>query len=478
MSNLRALILAGGGGTRMKSKKPKALQTLLGTSMLSHVYRACKQITEDIWFLTGSQSEQVQNHIKKNMGENSLEKCVFQAEQLGTGHAVLTAVEAMQKHALPIPKEGKLLIINTDTPLITAEELEVFIQNSQNLDLSFISLNLDEPGSYGRVMRSNFNENTLQIPSQEASVNTGSVACIIEAKDFYKKYPLCEIYEINTGIYLIDFSLLQDLLPKINNKNANSEYYLTDIVELAHKNNYKVDAFPASSETSTLGVNSPAELIEAEKYMQKRENEKHINNGVLLHYAESVNISPDAQIEEGVEIFGPCEIYGHCSIATGTVIESHCVLKNAKIGKDVAIHSFSHIEDSILGNNTNIGPYARLRPQTNLSDNVKIGNFVEIKKSNIGEGSKVNHLSYIGDSEMGSGVNVGAGCITCNYDGQKKHTTTIKDGAFLGSNCAFVAPVSIGENALIGAGSVITKNVENNKLAYTRSPQKSLEKQK
>ena len=270
--------------------------------------------------------------------------------------------------------------------------------------------------------------------------------------------------------------MLLDFLPKLTSANASREYYLTDIVSLAKENDVPIEAFCYENASALLGVNTPLELSQAETILQKEINTSLMQNGVVLHNPDTVRISPFAAISRGVEIFGPCEIYGKSVIGDYSTIQSHCVIKNTSIGENCTVRNFCHFENAGVGNNAKLGPYARLRPLAQLCDDVHLGNFVEIKKSTIGNGSKVNHLSYIGDSLVGSGVNVGAGCITCNYDGKNKHQTIIEDNAFLGSNCAFVAPVTIAKNTLVGAGSVITKNTEENGLAIARAKQTNIKR--
>ncbi len=373
-------------------------------------------------------------------------------------------------------KNTKILILNADVPLIKQDLLEEFIEEAKDYPLSFISLLLDHGQNYGRVMRENFLKEVQHAPVKTHAKNTGTVVQIIEAKDFRLAYPESEIFEVNSGIYLVNAKLLLEFLPKLSSANASKEYYLTDIISLAKKENIPVEAFCFENAKALLGVNNPLELNQAEEILQQEINTNLMQNGVILHNPQSIRISPFTTIHKGVEIFGPCEIYGKSEIQSFTTIGSHCVIKNTSIGENCAVQSFCHFENAHVGNNAKLGPYARLRPEAKLADDVHLGNFVEIKKSFVGNGSKVNHLSYIGDSLVGSGVNVGAGCITCNYDGKNKHQTVIEDNAFLGSNCAFVAPVKIAKNTLVGAGSVITHDTEENDLAIARARQKNLKR--
>ncbi len=468
------VILSAGKGTRMPSAQPKALQTVLGEAMLSHVYQTASSISPSIWTVIGHKAELVEKHLNKEFGETAGKNCVLQTEQLGTGHAVLCAMEKI-KDCIDIDNT-KILILNADVPLIKQDLLEEFIEEAKDYPLSFISLLLDHGQNYGRVMRENFLKEVQHAPVKTHAKNTGTVVQIIEAKDFRLAYPESEIFEVNSGIYLVNAKLLLEFLPKLSSANASKEYYLTDIISLAKKENIPVEAFCFENAKALLGVNNPLELNQAEEILQQEINTNLMQNGVILHNPQSIRISPFTTIHKGVEIFGPCEIYGKSEIQSFTTIGSHCVIKNTSIGENCAVQSFCHFENAHVGNNAKLGPYARLRPEAKLADDVHLGNFVEIKKSFVGNGSKVNHLSYIGDSLVGSGVNVGAGCITCNYDGKNKHQTVIEDNAFLGSNCAFVAPVKIAKNTLVGAGSVITHDTEENDLAIARARQKNLKR--
>ena len=481
MSKISTIILAAGKGTRMPSSRPKALQTVLGEAMISHVYHAVKQLSANIWTVIGHGADEVSAHINKTFGEKAFEHCVLQDKQLGTGHAVQCALQKINEilNIKNLPQGTKILVVNADTPLINEDILREFIEKANNIPLAFMSLTLEDPAAYGRVVRMDFDANVNSMPLGSCNfydANTGSVQGIIEAKDFKKKFPDCEIHEVNAGIYLFDSELLEKLLPQISTANESGEYYLTDIIALAKENSYKIEAISLGSSSLLLGVNNPLDLHLAEKFMQEEETKKHMKAGVIIHAPESVRISPLATIKPGVELFGPCEIYGQSYIDKDTIIESHCYINNTHISEACTIRSFCHFEDAIIANSALIGPYARLRPKTVLADNVRIGNFVEIKKSTVGKGSKINHLSYIGDSLVGSDVNIGAGCITCNYDGKNKHQTIIGDNAFLGSDSSFVAPVKIGKNALIGAGSVITHDVPDDSLAIARQKQSILKK--
>ena len=309
-----------------------------------------------------------------------------------TGHAVLCAMEKI-KDCIDL-ENTKILILNADVPLIKKDLLQEFIDKAKDYPLGFISLLLDNGQNYGRVMREDFLKNVQHAPVKKHAENTGTVAQIIEAKDFRLAYPESEIFEVNSGIYLVNAKLLLEFLPKLSSANASREYYLTDIISLAKKENIPVEAFCFENAKALLGVNNPVELNQAEEILQQEINTRLMQNGVILHNPQSIRISPFAAIQKGVEIFGPCEVYGKSEIQSFTTIQSHCVIKNTIIGENCAVQSFCHFENALVGNNAKLGPYARLRPEAKLADDVHLGNFVEIKKSFVGNGSKVNHLSF------------------------------------------------------------------------------------
>ncbi len=447
------LILAAGKGTRMHSEKPKVLQELLATPMLDYIYSALHFLPEEnIFTVIGHKAED----IEKKFSHKTAENFILQNEQLGTGHALQCSWDKIRGS-----KAKYCLVINGDTPLITQDILEFFMEESfkklPQLDITFITTVLKDVAAFGRVVRKN---NKLQ--------------AIIEAKDYDENIYQKPSGEINAGIYLLKTACLEDILFQLENKNKNGEYYITDLIGHAAQKNMQVDGIVCEESAALLGINSPKELIFAEEILQKEIIEKHLANNVFIHQKEQVRIAPHVQIAAGVHIFGPCEIYGNTQISSACTISSHCHIENCIIEKNCTIDSFSHLHDAKLENNCSVGPYARLRPESILAEDAKIGNFVEIKKSNIGKGSKVNHFSYIGDSTLETDVNIGAGTITCNYDGNNKSKTVIKKGAFIGSNSSLVAPVIIGENTRIGAGSVITNDVPDNHLAITRAEQKNI----
>jgi len=451
MQNICALILAAGKGSRMFGAKPKVLQNILGEPMLYYVYQALYPIfTHKIWAVVGYEAQMVYKAF-----ENSSLKFVEQEQQLGTAHALMQALPALQE-----AKCKHILVVNGDTPLLSSHIVEDFLEKAQGTELSFATLRLAEPLAYGRVIR-----------KDGQNGQKGQIEAIVEAKDYDIQKHGVESNEVNAGLYYFELKLLEDLLPKIDTLNKSEEYYLTDLVSLAVQKNYVVKGIECGQSSDLLGVNTPIELAHAESILCKQIIEKHMQAGVIMHMPHTICIGAQVKIEPGVEIYGPCEIYGNSHIKSGVIISSHCVLYDSMVGENTQIHSFSHINKATIAENCSIGPYARLRPLAILEKNVKVGNFVEVKKSNLGSGAKVSHLSYIGDAQIGSGVNIGAGTITCNYDGKNKFVTEIGDNSFIGSNTALVAPVSIGKNVLVGAGSVITKNIADNEMSIGRARQ-------
>lgn len=465
-----ALILAAGKGTRMPSPRPKALQTLLGESMIALVLEETTKLSGlvGVWTLVGHQADLVRAEVERaavalpaSRALASRVFCIEQREQLGTGHALMTALPEMTGQAA----FDRLLVLNGDVPLLSAPLLARFMQEAGDCDLAFLSLELSDPGAYGRVVRD----------------GEGRVRAVVEAKDYDPARHGENPREINSGLYLIRRRTAERLLPRLSNANNSGEYYITDLVRLAADDGLDVRGIRLSQEEgreALLGANTPAELAAAESLLQQRRIHELLEGGVILHTPESIRVSPLAELEAGAELTGPCEISGRSVIRRGAIIASHCVLHDAIIGEDCRIHSFCHIESARVEARCLVGPYARLRPGAVLEEDAHMGNFVEMKKARLGRGSKANHLSYLGDAEIGPGVNIGAGTITCNYDGTRKHRTVIGAGSFIGSNTALVAPVELGEHCLVGAGSVITRNVGDGELAVARGRQVNLPRKK
>ncbi|MDX8387348.1 MAG: bifunctional UDP-N-acetylglucosamine diphosphorylase/glucosamine-1-phosphate N-acetyltransferase GlmU [Ghiorsea sp.] len=444
-STLQVIILAAGKGTRMASAKPKVLHAVLGKSMLEHVLHTVENLRpESVSLIAGHGITQVKEHI----GEPENLVWVEQKEQLGTGHAVLQAEN--------IPSSADLaLIVCGDTPLLTSETLASLVQEhiSSKSSVSVLSAEVDNPHGYGRIVR-----------NQE-----GQVEAIVEEKD---ASPIQrQINEVSSGIFCVNRELLFSSLHKVENNNAQQEYYLPDILPIALADGKTVQAVIMKDNKEMLGINDRFQLTEAESFMQQRIMREWQTKGVTIEQADtvrieaSVNIGIDCTIKAGSQLLGATHLGDGCSVGP------YAVLQDSWVDDDVVIAPFSHLEQANVGDNAAIGPFARLRPGAKLDENVKVGNFVEIKKAVIGQGSKVNHLSYIGDTIMGENCNIGAGTITCNYDGANKHQTLIGDHVFVGSDTKLIAPVAVHDNATIGAGSIITKTVQQDGLTLSARPE-------
>ncbi|WP_366248403.1 bifunctional UDP-N-acetylglucosamine diphosphorylase/glucosamine-1-phosphate N-acetyltransferase GlmU [Terribacillus aidingensis] len=445
MSNRYAVILAAGKGTRMKSKLYKVLHPVMGKPMVQHVTDQLNSLQLDkLITIVGHGAEDV----KAQLGDVS--EYALQEEQLGTGHAVLQAEEFLKD------KEGVTVVLSGDTPLITGQTIQALLDHheQQGASATVLTAKAPDPAGYGRVIRS----------------DAGEVLRIVEHKDANAEELLVD--EINTGTYCFDNKLLFQALHNVSNDNAQGEYYLPDVLELLKKDNKLVTAYQTTDFDETMGVNDRVALSQAERIMKRRVNEQHMRNGVTIIDPDSTYISTDAVIEQDVTILPNTMILGKTVIKEDAVIGPNSEVKDVTIGsRTVVKQSVAH--DSEIGNDVNIGPFAHIRPQAQLGDNVKIGNFVEVKKASIGEGSKVSHLSYIGDAEVGKDVNVGCGTITVNYDGKNKHLTKIEDNAFIGCNANLIAPVTVGKGALVAAGSTITKDVPADALSIARARQEN-----
>jgi bifunctional UDP-N-acetylglucosamine pyrophosphorylase/glucosamine-1-phosphate N-acetyltransferase len=453
-NNIGALILAAGKGTRMHSPLPKVLQSLLGEAMLDLVINALKPIfPKNIRVVVGHQAQLVKESIRN-------QDCHFimQEQQLGTGHALLTAWPALKSSGM-----AYVLVVNGDTPLLKTERISWFINDILNTraSLAFMTMSIDSPGFYGRVIR-----------------HDGHVTGILEAKEDHSVQNVPASREINTGVYLLHIASIEHLLKKITCENSSREYYITDLIALAANSGLQVIGLDQGEESSLLGVNTPAELVRSEEILRAEIVEKWLDRGVLIRNPAAVRIGPEVNLEPGCEIFGPCELYGKSSIAGGVRLESHTWARDVHIDSACVIRSFCHLEDVEIGQDCTIGPFARLRPGSVLESGSHVGNFVEMKKTRLGKGSKAGHLSYLGDADIGPGANIGAGTITCNYDGKNKNRTNIGSGSFIGSNSSLVAPVNIAANTVIGAGSVITRDVPENNLGVSRGRQKNIPRKK
>jgi bifunctional UDP-N-acetylglucosamine pyrophosphorylase/glucosamine-1-phosphate N-acetyltransferase len=449
MKDLAFIILAAGKGKRMKSKLPKVLHPILGRPMLSYVLDAVEEISpERIVVVVGHGAERVKEIISSNRI-----RYVLQAEQLGTGHAAFCAREELRDF------KGNVVIINGDFPLIRPETLSRFIETHKKNKavVSLLTTILDNPHGYGRVIRS----------------ESGDVVRIVEEKDATSEER--KLKEINSGAHCVKASFLWEALRQISTDNEQGEYYLPDIVKVASKNGKRVIGLVVHDSEEVLGVNNRAELARVEQIIRRRTNESFMLSGVTIVNPEVTYISPQVQIGPDTVIYPNTFIYGSTSIGKSCKIGPSVWIEDSQIGSDVTINFSSYITKAVIEDRVTVGPFAHLRPGSNILSGTKIGNFVEIKKSKIGRGSKVLHLSYIGDATIGEGVNIGAGTITCNYDGFYKHETIIEDDVFIGSDTMLVAPVRVGKGATTGAGSTITKDVPPGTLAIGRARQVVIE---
>ena len=438
-----SVILAAGMGTRMKSKMPKVLHKVCGKPLSKWVIDASKAAGADkVCAVVGHKAETV----KEVLGD----VCEFalQTEQKGTGHAVMQAIDVIKN------SKGEVVILNGDTPLITAETINKAIEYHKNNgnQATVITAILDDATGYGRIVRD----------------NDGSVLKIVEQKDASEEEK--KINEVNSGMYVFDAQSLVYALDKITPNNAQGEYYLTDTLEILLSAGKKIGGYAISDNDEIRGINDRVQLNEAEKIMQKRINEYHMRNGVTMRNPESV------YIEDGVEIGNDTEICQNVTIKSGTKIGSDCVIGSGSMLDRAEIHDgvdvlSSVILESEVDEGTHVGPFAYIRPNCHVGKEVKVGDFVELKNSNIDDGTKISHLTYIGDSDVGKRVNFGCGTVTCNYDGKKKYRTTIGDDCFVGCNTNFVSPINVGDGVYIAAGSTITEDIPENSLSIARARQ-------
>ncbi|AOH52798.1 UDP-N-acetylglucosamine diphosphorylase/glucosamine-1-phosphate N-acetyltransferase [Peribacillus muralis] len=443
MSNRYAIILAAGQGTRMKSKLYKVLHPVCGKPMVQHVIDHVNQLQiEDIVTVIGHGAEKVQEQL----GDSC--KYALQDQQLGTAHAVMQAEDAL------CGKSGTTLVICGDTPLIKAETMEelIALHEQSQAKATILTAYADNPTGYGRVLRG----------------EGGLVEKIVEHKDASddERY----VKEINTGTYCFDNQALFSALKKVSNENVQGEYYLPDVIEILKQEGETVTAFQSSDFEETLGVNDRVALSQAEQILRKRINESHMRNGVTIIDPLTTFIEADVQIGQDTVINPGSCIKGNSVIGQDCLIGPNTEICDCEIGDGTEIFQ-SVVHESRIGSAVKIGPFAHVRPHSEIHDSVKIGNFVEIKKAVFGNGSKASHLSYIGDAEVGENVNIGCGSITVNYDGKNKHLTKIEDNVFIGCNSNLVAPVTIGEGAYVAAGSTITQDVPQEALSVARARQ-------
>lgn len=443
---LSVVVLAAGQGTRMKSNLPKVLHCIAGKPLVEHVISDALALNATgIHVVYGHGGERVQAALS----EYNL-TWAEQAEQLGTGHAVEQALPA-------IPDDHLVLLLYGDVPLISVDTLRRLIAASEKDALALLTAHLQDPTGYGRIVRD----------------TAGQVQCIVEQKDASAEQ--LAIDEINTGMLAVNAGLLKKWIARLENNNAQGEFYLTDIVGMAVSDDVTINTASPDEQCEIEGVNNKRQLAELERAFQLRQARQLMEQGLTLRDPARFDLRGELLIGRDVEIDINVLVEGRVELADGVVVGPNAVLKNVSIGRDTQVHANCVLEESIIGGQCDIGPFARIRPQTNLASNVKVGNFVEIKKSDIADGSKVNHLSYVGDTSMGKNVNVGAGTITCNYDGANKHQTIIGDNVFIGSDSQLVAPVTIADGATIGAGSTITRDTNADTLTLSRAKQVSVE---
>lgn len=436
------VILAAGQGSRMKSALPKVMHKLAGKPMLQHVIERARALEpEALHVVIGHGGDQ----IERAVAEQDI-KLVWQHEQLGTGHAVAQAMPA-------IGHDSVVLVLYGDVPLTGTETLEQLTSIATQGDLGLLTVTLEDPTGYGRIVRN----------------AVGDVVAIVEHKDASEQQKL--IHEVNTGILALPSSALHEWLPRLSANNAQGEYYLTDVIAMAAEEGMRVRAIQPNAEQEVQGVNNRLQLAQLERWYQRQQADALMASGVTLADPTRIDIRGNLKADRDVLIDINCVFEGEVTLGEGVEVGPNCLIRNAVIGAGSHIEANSIIDGAQVGESAQIGPFARLRPGTELASRGKIGNFVETKKARIGEGSKVNHLTYIGDAEIGREVNVGAGTITCNYDGVNKSLTRIGDGAFIGSNSSLVAPVEIGAGATVGAGSTVTKAVAENQLTVARGKQ-------
>ena len=442
---LSAVILAAGKGTRMYSDLPKVLHCVAGKPMVKHVIDTATALgAENVHLIYGHGGELMRERLA-----NEKVNWVFQNEQLGTAHAV--------QQAAPFFKDDEnIVVLYGDAPLISVETLEKLIAAKPENGIALLTVNLDNPTGYGRILRENCN-----------------VVAIVEQKDANAEQ--LKIQEVNTGVMVSDGANFKKWLARVDNHNAQGEYYLTDLIALANQDGCQVMAVQAGDAIEVEGANNRLQLAALERYYQHKQAQHLLLAGVTLLDPARFDLRGTLEHGKDVEIDTNVILEGNVRLGNRVKIGAGCVLKNVTLGDDVEVKPYSVLEDAVIGEKAAIGPFSRLRPGTELAAQTHVGNFVEIKKSIVGKGSKVNHLTYIGDTEIGADCNIGAGVITCNYDGANKFKTLIGDNVFVGSDTQLVAPVIVEDGATIGAGSTITQNIAKDELVITRVPQRHIQ---
>lgn len=445
MPPLHVVILAAGQGSRMKSALPKVLHKIAGLPMLHHVIGTARRLgAENIHGVIGHGADQV----RAETGGDDLQ-WVLQEQQLGTGHAVA--------QALPnLPDNARVLVLYGDVPLIMTDTLQQLVTGIDDDTLGLLTVTLANPDGYGRILRD----------------NAGKVTAIVEQKDANAEQK--QICEVNTGILAVSASRLKSWLPQLSNRNAQGEYYLTDIIAMAVDEGMAVRVNQPDNAYEVQGVNNRLQLAELERWFQGREADRLMTEGATLADPARVDVRGKLTIGNDILIDINVVFEGEVELADGVSIGPGCIIRNSRIAAGAVVHAHSIVDGAEVGAAAQVGPFARIRPGTRLAADTKVGNFVETKKAIVGEGSKISHLSYVGDAILGRNVNVGAGTITCNYDGVNKFETVLGDDVFVGSNTALVAPVKVADGATIGAGSTITRDINVGELAVARGRQRNL----
>lgn len=447
MKLLDVIILAAGHGKRMYSTLPKVLHKLAGKPLLQYIVETVKDLQpQAVYVVYGNGGGQVPKHLS-----HLTVNWVKQPELLGTGHAVAQAIPEIKQD------ESRVLILLGDTPLVSLATLQKLIHATETHQIGLITLITQQPFGLGRILR-----------NQE-----GKVVQIVEEKDASLEQR--KIQEVNSGIFYVPLKLLKRWLPKIKKMNAQSEYYLTDIITMAVDEKIEIVTVSSDVDGEMQGVNDRVQLAKLERYFQQQAAKKLMLAGVTLRDPDRFDLRGQLTVEKDVIIDVDVIVEGENIIGANSLVGSHTILKDVKIGKNVEIKPYCLIEGAVIGDNCIIGPYARIRPGAVLKKNVHIGNFVEVKNSQIEQETKINHLSYIGDANIGKNVNIGAGTITCNYDGATKHQTQIEDDVFVGSNTALIAPIRIKKGATIGAGSTLNKDAPAGKLTLSRAEIRTFE---
>lgn len=447
MGKMKAVILAAGAGTRMKSEKPKVIHKICGKPLVEHVIEAVQEANiSEICIVIGHQGEQVKAAIKENV------VFVEQKERLGTGHAVMQAEEFLKE-------EGTVIILAGDTPMVTGESIKTFMEYHETSEnaVTVWTAHFENPFGYGRIIR---DEN-------------GNFVKIVEQKDASQEE--AAVQEINSGIYCFDIKALKEALSQIDNKNAQGEYYLPDTLEIILQKGLKVDALQLQDATEILGINSRVQLAEAEAVMRKRINTFHMMQGVTLMDPSNTYIEKGVKIGKDTILYPGCILEGKTEIGESCILGQNTRIVDSNIGNNTEVQ-MSVVIDSKIDEHTHVGPFAYIRPGSSIGSHVKVGDFVEVKNSSIGDHTKISHLTYVGDATVGKNVNFGCGTVVVNYDGEKKHRTIIEDDAFIGCNTNLVSPVVVREGAYTAAGSTITKDVPQNALGIARVRQENKEK--